>query len=250
MEVRYNYDALRRLTSEIVAYDTANEARRDYQTTLSAAHGESAEHIIINARQVKTRTVHDGFGRAILVERDHVDSDNPNLYRRTSSARYNTRGDLIESTVYDWLDDEELALTTRFKYDDWAQQCTIIGPDNVETHQRIDPIGTADWEGTVIRSWRQSAGPNPIISGCSETWLNEFGKPVRTRVLDAAQQEVSVDTYLYDGLGNCTHPFTAPMANATVMTRHRACWPSTANFLTRTTGGICWAGATGLITRS
>ncbi|MGY2339991.1 RHS repeat-associated core domain-containing protein [Pseudomonas sp. SDO5532_S415] len=204
VKIQYAYNAMNQLTSEIVAYDTPNEARREYLNTLSTVHGEPAEHIIINARQVKTRTVHDGLGRAILVERDNVDSDDPSLYRRTSSARYNARGELIESTEYDWLNGKEQALITRFEYDDWSQQCTATGPDHVQSHQRIDPIGTADWKGPVIRSWLQSAGPNPIISARNETWLNAFGKPVRTRVLDATEQEVSFETYQYDGLGRCT----------------------------------------------
>jgi RHS repeat-associated protein len=204
VEVRYTYDALNRLTQEIVSPGTDYQAIREYEHTLSTANGKPVEHFITNAKKIKTRVVLDGLARAIFEERDHVDSANPSRTRQTSAALYNAWGDLAEQTEYDWLDGKELALTTRYKYDDWAQQCTVIGPDGVEEHQTTDPIGTDEWRGPIVRSWRQSAWPAPIKVGLSETWLNTFGKPVKTRILDAAEQEVSVETYAYDGLGRCT----------------------------------------------
>lgn len=195
VEVRYTYDAMNRLTKEIVAPGTGYEAIREYEYTLSAVNGQPVEHFITNAKKIKTRVVLDGLARAIFEERDHVDNADPSRTRQTSAALYNAWGDLAQQTAYDWLDGKELALTTRYKYDDWAQQCTVIGPDGVEEHQTTDPIGTNEWKGPIVRSWRQSAGPAPTIVGLSETWLNTFGKPVQTRVLDAAEQEVSVETY-------------------------------------------------------
>ncbi|BBP57879.1 hypothetical protein PHLH4_14690 [Pseudomonas sp. St316] len=80
----------------------------------------------------------------------------------------------------------------------------MIGPDGVQTHQHLDPIGTDESQGPIQRNWRQSAGPAPIISGLSETWLNLFSKPSQVRTLDSAEQEIAKETYLYDGLGRCT----------------------------------------------
>lgn len=204
VETRYYYDAMNRLTCEIIAPGTEFEARRNYEYTLSMANGQQVEHVIINAKNIRTRILFDGLGREVFEERDHVDSGNPNRPRQTKAALYNAWGNLSEQTVYDWLEGRSLALTTRFEYDDWAQQCTEIGPDGVEAHQSIDPIGTDEWKGPIQRSWRQASGPSPLVSGQDESWLNLFAKPSQTRELDATGQELSIQTYNYDGLGRCT----------------------------------------------
>jgi RHS repeat-associated protein len=204
LENRFEYDALNRPTREIVAYGTDYEASFRTEYTLSANRDEHPEHLTINAKGVRTRTVLDGLGRVTFQERDHVDSNSPNRYRQTYEAVYNAWGHLIEETEYDWLDGKKMALTSRFNYDDWNQQSSITGPDGVEAHQHTDPIGTEEQKGPITRSWQQSAGSAPTIVGKSETWQNKFGKPTRVRVLNAADEEVSVETFLYDGLGRCT----------------------------------------------
>ncbi|WP_460318724.1 RHS repeat domain-containing protein [Pseudomonas ogarae] len=204
VETHYAYDALNRLTREIVAPDTAFRATRNYEYTLSTTNGQQAEHLSTSARQIQTRSVLDGLGRLIFQESDHFSSDNSSRIRQTYAASYNAWGDLVEQTEYDWLDGESRALKSTFYYDDWAQQCCVIGPEGVETHQSLDPIGTVESQGPIQRNWSQSAGPAPMISGLSETWLNLFSKPTRVRVLDSAEQEIATETYLYDGLGRCT----------------------------------------------
>ncbi|WP_256207089.1 RHS repeat domain-containing protein [Pseudomonas sp. P97.38] len=204
VQTHYYYDALNRLTKEVVAPDTAFTATRNYEYTLCATHGQQAEQLNISARQIKTRSVLDGLGRLIFQETDHLDSNHSSRIRQTYAASYNALGQLAEETEYDWLDDEPRVLKSRLEYDDWAQQCCVIGPDGVETHQRLDPIGTEQSQGPIQRDWRQSAGPAPQISGLSETWLNRFGKPSQIRTLDAAGEEIATELYLYDGLGRCT----------------------------------------------
>ncbi|WP_447770947.1 RHS repeat domain-containing protein [Pseudomonas kilonensis] len=204
VETHYYYDVLNRLTKEVVAPDTTYAATRNYEYTLSATSGQQAEHLSINARQIKTRSVLDGLGRLIFQESDHIGSDNSNRTRQTYAALYNAWGNLAEETEYDWLDGESRALESTFHYDDWAQQCYVIGPDGVEIHQSLDPIGTSESQGPIQRNWSQSPGPAPMISGLSETWLNLFSKPSRVRILNSAEQEVAKETYLYDGLGRCT----------------------------------------------
>lgn len=204
VETHFYYDFLGRPTSEVVARGTAFEARRQYQYILSTQHGLQAEYISINAKNVKTRSVMDGLGRLIYQERDHVDEKNPSLSCQTHAAVYDAWGKLVEQTEFDWLDGVALPLKTRFFHDDWAQQCCVIGSTGVEAHQRNDPIGTPESKGPVHRSWIQSAGPQPCISGLSESWINLFGKPTQICRLDAAENVIATDTYLYDGLGRTT----------------------------------------------
>ncbi|MNM07558.1 tRNA3(Ser)-specific nuclease WapA precursor [compost metagenome] len=204
VETHYHYDVLGRITSEEVAPDTNFTARREYKYVLSTDWGQKIEHVSINAKKVTTRDVLDGLGRVIFQERDNVDAAAPGRMRQTLAAVFNAWGTLEEQTDFDWHDGEKLELKSRFFYDDWAQQSCVIGPDGVETHQRIDPIGTDESQGPIHRSWLQSPGPNPAISGLNETWMNLFGKPTRTATLDATEQEIAIETFLYDGLGRTT----------------------------------------------
>jgi RHS repeat-associated protein len=204
VETRYEYDVLNRLTCEIVAPDTDYKAQRQYEYTLSAAKGQHTEQIDINARQVRTRSVFDGLGRMVFQERDHVDDATPSVARQTFAASYDAWGHLVEQTEFDWLEGKALPLTSRFYYDDWGQQNRVVGPDGVETHQSIDPIGTEESQGPIHRSWSQSAGTAPSVVGMNETWLNLFGKPTQTITLGASQTVIARQTFLYDGLGRCT----------------------------------------------
>jgi RHS repeat-associated protein len=204
LETHYQYDVLNRLTSETVAPGTDYEARREYEYTLSTAYGQKVEKVDISARKVKTRSVFDGLGRMVFQERDHVDSATPSLTRQTFAARYDARGDLVEQTEFDWWEGTELALTSRFYYDDWGLQNRVVGPDGVESHQSHDLIGTEQSQGPILRRWSQSAGAVPSVVGLNETWINLFDKPSRTITLNASQVEIASQTYLYDGLGRCT----------------------------------------------
>jgi len=204
LETHYYYDVLNRLTKEVVAPDTDYTATRHFVYTLSATSELQAEHVSINARQLKTRSVLDGLGRLIFQESEHVRSDGSKRTRQTYEAIYNAWGDVAEEIEYDWLDDEPRALKSTFYYDDWGQQCAMLGPDGVETHQSIDPIGTDESKGPIQRNWIQSTETDSMISGLSETWLNLFDKPSRIRTLDSAEQEIATQVYLYDGLGRCT----------------------------------------------
>jgi RHS repeat-associated protein len=204
VETHFQYDVLNRLTTEIIAPGTAYEARRQYEYVLSAASGQKIEYIVINARQIKTRSVFDGLGRLIFQERDHVDSTIPSRAYQTFAAQYDAWNNLIEQTEFDWLEGVALPLTSRFYYDDWEQQNRVVSPDGVEAHQSIDPIGTEQSQGPIHRSWSQSTGPAPSVIGLNETWMNLFGKPSRTVTLDATQAEIASETFLYDGLGRST----------------------------------------------
>ncbi|MGY2339998.1 sugar-binding protein [Pseudomonas sp. SDO5532_S415] len=205
VEIRYRYDALRRVISETVAPGSEFEATRRYEYLLCANPGDQAEQWMFDVKGVKTCTKFDGLNRAIYEERD--DADHPTRAaepRQIYAATYNPLGQKVEETEYDWLDNDVRVLTSHFDYDDWGEQRCVTGPDGVKTFEETDPIGTVDSKGPIQRSWREGTGPNPMVSGVTETWLNLFEKPVRTERFDLAQKSISLHQYFYDGLGR-TH---------------------------------------------
>lgn len=154
VEVRYRYDALQRLTEEILAPETEDEAFRRYTYGL-AAGGEPAWQIEEDVQGVRFTTYTDGMGRAVeewraepgtaqaprAGQRPH--DDGLQIY----TARYNALGQKEQETVYDDCQAEDveegwqpLALTTRFEYDDWGQERVQIGPDNVRRVSEACPV--------------------------------------------------------------------------------------------------------------
>ncbi|AVB20919.1 sugar-binding protein [Pseudomonas avellanae] len=204
VETRYEYDALNRMTREIVAPGQASEASREYQYILCAYTGDQAEQVSINARQVTTRSRMDGLGRVVYEEQDHIDADKPAALLQIYAAQYSTWNNVEQETAYDYLDHEPLILNRRFTYDDWNQQCVVTGDDGVQNHQYFDPIGSDTYAGPIQRSWLQSGIGTPKISNRSETWLNLFGKPQQISSLDTSEQVKGTQSFKYDGLGRCT----------------------------------------------
>ncbi|MCF5385992.1 sugar-binding protein, partial [Pseudomonas syringae] len=212
VEIRYVYDVLNRLTKETIAPDSSDEASREYLYTLCSAAGQQAEQVLVDARKVKTRSVLDGLGRAILEERDHIDSNDLQAMRIIHTAQYNAWNNVQHETDYDWFANQQrFATRNTYAYDDWNVQSVITSDHGVQTHQYYDPIGNEEHKGPVQKTWVQSSDAEPLISGRSETWLNMFGKPdkikikikIKTQNADGEKDQGS-QTFLYDGLGRCT----------------------------------------------
>ncbi|WP_024677961.1 RHS repeat-associated core domain-containing protein [Pseudomonas syringae] len=204
VQTQYTYDALDRLTLETIATETPYQATREYQYTLCNVYGQQAEQVLINARGVKTRSGMDGLGRTVIEERDHVDDSHPQALKQIFTAKYDAWNNVEQEAAHDRLADRLLTNTRRYHYDDWNQQCCVTTDDGVQTYECSDPIGTVTHQGPVQKTWVQSSDPVPRISGRSETWLNLFGKPDRIINQNAAEQQLSYQTFLYDGLGRCT----------------------------------------------
>ncbi|WP_059003360.1 RHS repeat domain-containing protein [Pseudomonas syringae] len=204
VQTQYTYDALDRLTLETIAPGTPYQATREYQYSLCKVYGQQAEQVLINARGVKTRSGIDGLGRTVIEERDHVDDKHPQDLKQIFTAQYNAWNNVEQEAAHDWLADQLLTNTRRYHYDDWNQQCCVTTDDGVQTYEYSDPIGNGTHQGPVQKTWVQSSDPVPRISGRSETWLNLFGKPDRIINQNAAEQQLSDQTFLYDGLGRCT----------------------------------------------
>ncbi|RMO70942.1 YD repeat-containing protein [Pseudomonas syringae pv. primulae] len=204
VQTQYAYDALDRLTLETIAAATPYKASREYQYTLCNVYGQQAEQVLINARGVKTRSGMDGLGRTVIEERDHVDDSDPQALKQIFTAQYDAWNNLEQEAAHDRLANQLLTNTRRYHYDDWNQQCCVTTDDGVQTYECSDPIGNGTHQGPVQKTWVQSSDPEPLISGRSETWLNLFGKPDRIINQNAAEQQLSDQTFLYDGLGRCT----------------------------------------------
>ncbi|MBI6704755.1 RHS repeat-associated core domain-containing protein [Pseudomonas viridiflava] len=206
VEIHYKYDVLGRVILETTAPGMPLfEASRSYQYTLCAGPEDQAEQVMTDALGVKTCTRVDGMGRIIFEARDNLDSNTPQAPKQIYSACYDAWSNMLTETVYDHRDnDQPLVLTNRYLYDDWNQQRCVIGSDGVQTHQLFDPVGSAESVSPILRSWVQSAEPEPLITGRQETWLNLFGKPDRIISQNGDGETASTQTFLYDGLGRCT----------------------------------------------
>jgi RHS repeat-associated protein len=187
---------------ETVAPGTEFEAARRYEYDLCANTGEQAEQRMFDVKQVKTLTRFDGLNRAISELREDPDNLPPGRQPRpTYAAIYDALGQLSAETEYDWIGTDPMALVTSYEYDGWGAQRCVTGPDGVKTFEETDPIGTAESQGPIQRSWREGAGSAPKVSGVTETWLNLFEKPTRIERFDLASKRVSLQLNLFDGLG-------------------------------------------------
>lgn len=221
VQALYEYDVLRRATLERVSPGTAYEATRRYHYVLCASDGDIARQQVTSARGVTTETELDGLGRASIERRDNVHDARPGTFFEFKSIAYDALGNRVKETSTDWLQGSKmLTLVTNYQFDDWGEQCCTIGPDGVEVHDQLDPIGSPAHAGPIRRTWREggqrrwrthavtrrgkSVRINQLaraISARTETWLNLFEKPVRERRLNALGELLAEREYSYDGLG-------------------------------------------------
>lgn len=206
VEIRYVYDALRRVTLETVAPGTEYEASRRYQYFLCAYDNEQAQQWAQDVKQVQTRTLFDGLGRAIFEERQDTDSTTfAGAPRPIYRALYDEFGQLSVETEIDWLGDRLLELASAYHYDDWGEQYSVTDPDGVINVEQTDHLASA--LGPVRRAWRErddrrdDEGKRIKLSGVVETHMNLFEKASRIERFGEQGQSVSVQVNDYDGLG-------------------------------------------------
>lgn len=199
VEIRYEYDALRRVIREIVAPGKPIEAYRRYKYFLCAYDNEQAQQWAYDVKQVETHTLFDGLRRVIFEEREDQDSATfAGASRPIYRAQYDELGQLSTETEIDWLGDRLLELTSTYHYDDWGQQYSVTLPHSVTEVEEVDQVKSKD--GPVHRTWREVAGVR--CSGITETWQNLFEKPSRIeRFALEDNSVVSLQINEYDGLG-------------------------------------------------
>ncbi|WNW10755.1 RHS repeat-associated core domain-containing protein [Pseudomonas sp. DTU_2021_1001937_2_SI_NGA_ILE_001] len=202
VEIRYHYDALRRVVEETVAPGTPWEASRTYNYQLCANPGEQAWQSQVDVKDVQTVSFFDGLNRVVRETRADADTlGRQDQQRPIYAARYDAWGQLREETELDWLESRQLALSSQYDYDDWGEQRCVTGPDGVRSIEETDPIGTPASAGPIRRSWREEAGGSGLRTGVTETWLSLFEQPTRVERFDRSGQSLSLLSYDYDGLG-------------------------------------------------
>ena len=206
VEIRYQYDALRRVTRETVAPGTDYEAFRHYRYFLCANDNEQAQQWAYDVKQVETHTLFDGLSRVVSEAREDIDSATfAGASRPIYRGRYDELGQLVEETEIDWLGDQLLELTSRYAYDDWGEQYSVTGPEGVTAVQMTDQVESS--VGPVRFEWRERAeivdeeGKPKRLSGTVRTDLNLFEQPIRIERLDPAGQRISLQFNEHDGLG-------------------------------------------------
>ncbi|WP_167337433.1 RHS repeat domain-containing protein [Pseudomonas batumici] len=214
VQIRTTYDVLGRVLSETVAPDDPDyEATRCYSYFLvpqpqPTNARQKAAQLLTDVKQVQTRTEFDGLNRPVYEERQDV--DNPSragAFRQTYAAEYDVLGQLINETEYDWLEDQDLALTTHFGYDDWGQQRSETAPEGVITVSETDPIGTTLLP--VKREWQQTDAAASDKYNYTVSEMNLFEKPQKVERLTRRGQAVSEQLYHYDGLGRTVEEIDA-----------------------------------------
>lgn len=186
----YTYDRLRRLSSETtMPGDPRYSATRRHRYRWAAAAGQAAEHWQVDAQGVETWTQTDGLGRVIFESRQRADgSEAAQEFRLIYSAEYGHDLDLRRETRYDWLGDEQLALTQTYDYDLWDQRCLTVDSAGIATHSQHDPftLTLTEWQDGMARTVTRS---------------NRFGHPDQVLVLDLAQRRIARESFTYDGFG-------------------------------------------------
>ncbi|MCO8160806.1 sugar-binding protein [Pseudomonas sp. 21LCFQ010] len=205
VQIRYQYDALQRVTLETVAPDDPQyQASRQYRYGLVGAGGQTAWQEVTDVKGLTRRSELDGLSRVIEEQRQDVDGDN--ALRRTYTAQYDARGRLASETEYDWLASRNLALTRRQGYDDWGQAVSETGPDGVLSFSLNEPFGWLDPQGAyrpAQLSWQQPDAATNQRFGLTISQLNAFGKPDSIERFDLDGHSLGQQLSFYDGLGRC-----------------------------------------------
>jgi len=202
VEIRYVYDGLGRVLSETVAPGTDYEATRSYTYVLVATDGQTARQEATDVKGVRTCSHLDGLNRVVKEERQDADGDG--ALRQTYAAEYDSRGQLLNETQYDWLGTRNLALKSIFGYDDWGQQRSETGPDGVVTFSVTNPFGWQTDGGYYLptqSTWQQSGQDSTERYGLTVTRLNAMMKPDAVERFNLAGQSIGKQRYEYDGLG-------------------------------------------------
>jgi len=205
VEIRYVYDGLGRVLSETVAPGTDYEATRSYTYVLVATDGQTARQEATDVKGVRTCSHLDGLNRVVKEERQDADGDG--ALRQTYAAEYDSRGQLLNETQYDWLGTRNLALKSIFGYDDWGQQRSETGPDGVVAFSETDLIGSD--AGPIQREWQQVSQSATEQYNLTVTQMNLFEKPATVERFTRDGQSIGKQRYEYDGLGRTAREIDA-----------------------------------------
>lgn len=178
----FAYDVAGRVIQETVAPDTEKAARRGYVYHF----GPGALLEETDAAGMRYVTRYDGLGRLVSAAQRLEGEDE----RRIKALGYDRLGRKVSETLYDQLEDRELALTTRYAYGGWNDLDRTIRPDGgvvLSVRDRVADTLTSGTEGLCLTVSRYNA----FQKVDQVTRISSAGR----RVLDLRRD--------YDGFGRC-----------------------------------------------
>ncbi|KAJ1717821.1 RHS repeat protein [Aspergillus flavus] len=193
----FEYDKLGRMIKATTAVGSLQESTRCHDYALK--EDSEAYLTVTDSKGVRTLYYIDGLERVIRVEKQDGDvSWSPErtytgTFRPVQENTYNTLGQCIETVEIDWLrrkntSPEEQRSVETMEYDDWGEVWRTIDSSGMVTITLDDPISLTRTEGFEGE-------------GQKKTYLNHFGSPVKTELLDKNGLVHSQVEYFYDGLG-------------------------------------------------
>lgn len=216
--VRRYYDALARLVKEVIAPDNSEDSATITHGYTLVTHVEGgsaglARQWTTSTTGVTTYQTLDGCSRVVIEERETAGvpgSKHTREKKTVAKYTYNERGQLENTTTFDYYPDRTLELTNIYQYDDWGLQCKVTLPTGVTLHSEFSPFGKA---GEIVTTWLEASDRPGERQQLQVVEKNPFDKPSREYRLDQAGNEVSPRDYTYDGLGRCIrkeHNFHSP----------------------------------------
>jgi len=204
VRISYQYDLLRRISTEAVAPGTDHAATRHYHYVLCANDSDRAQQTFITAHGLATVTHLDGLGHPVKELRDHIDEIDLKKSFVIQTIEYDNFGRVTETLKYDFDGAKSLpTLRHRYAYDHWGQQNWVEQPDGVQEHTLNDMVGANAAQTRTVETWRQAPGVALQISSRRKTWFNVFGKPDKIERLNRHGVSAGTQHYEYNGLGQC-----------------------------------------------
>jgi|GEM_PF-2996260 len=213
----YGYDALARLTELKLA-----SGDEEYETTTRWAYQLSRSERSITRTGITGldhTTSFDERGQVVLQKEPTGPTGPPEIVR---TVDYDLRGRQRSETVFDFLGDRTLALSTSYDYDDWDEPARVTAPDGsvtVSTRELVSSSEVIRDVSTVhdlaggdvaevfmrIRQWRETAD-GTREGGLQTSYVDAAG---RQRLMTVAVWEgntprvEAAGKWVYDGLGRC-----------------------------------------------
>ncbi|QPC85597.1 hypothetical protein GA830_01710 [Mesorhizobium sp. NBSH29] len=155
-----------------------------------------AYRIMLDVKGVATHTYFDGISRAVVEERqDPGGSPNGCQLRKTYQASYDEMENIVEETIFDWIGESEMPLTTAYAYNSWGTPAATHHPDLIIDITEHSPFGG---DGPEEHSYTSAGGKKGNLTVTS---YNRFGKIAKIEKFDDEGNGVSCTEHLFDGLG-------------------------------------------------
>ena len=180
---RFVYDKLGRLTQEIVAPETEYEAVTIYTYQVGSGQNLTTE----TDSSGNTLVTHlNNAGKAVRIELQGRDDMAP---KTIQECDYDEFGLMVSQTDTDWLDEQDVTLTTKYEYDINGEVKKVIHQDGRIEHIDQDPVNL-----TTVHEQQGLLSETNVydVSGLVQ----------RKETRDSGGNLIAKTDYQYDGYGN------------------------------------------------